>query len=71
MDPLYLKVIDGKPVDHPTFESNLLEVFGRVPKNYVPFTRLPRPPLESKGVFQKFADTYVLSACGEGVRFCL
>ena len=34
---LYIKVVDNKVVDHPVLESNLVQCFGGIPENYVPF----------------------------------
>lgn len=42
---LYLKVEDGKPIDHPVTQANLLEVFGTIPDEYKPFNRTDKPPV--------------------------
>jgi len=39
---LYIKIVDGQPVDHPVLELNLIHVYGSVdaiPSEYQPFTR--------------------------------
>jgi hypothetical protein len=43
MEPLYIQVVNGQPVNHPAFENNLIEAFGTVPDDWVPFTRVERP----------------------------
>lgn len=42
---LYIKVENGKTVDHPVAGWNLMEVFGGIPDNYEPFERGEKPPL--------------------------
>lgn len=49
---LYIKVIDGQPIDHPSLESNLLETFGEIPAEYQPFVRI-NPLSVPKGHFEK------------------
>lgn len=61
---LYLKVINGVPVDHPVFADNLVQAFGEIPAEYVPFTRLPPPVL---GPFQVHDETAALYAELDGV----
>ena len=54
---LYIKVVNGQPVDHPSFEDNLIQAFGSIPTEYQPFTRIPQPTTPI-GVYQKYAESY-------------
>jgi hypothetical protein len=56
MDLLFLKVVDGQPVDNPVYESNLIQVYGYIPPEYQPFTRVQQnvTPL----IYQNVTDTY-------------
>ena len=56
MDPLFIKVVDGQPIDNPVYESNLIQVYGYVPPEYQPFTRVQQnvTPL----IYQNVTDTY-------------
>ena len=56
---LYIKVENGQTIDHPVFETNLLEVFGKVPDNYEPFTRTEKPALGHYEVDDPVATQYV------------
>jgi hypothetical protein len=49
MEPLYIQVVSGQPVNHPAFESNLIAAFGAVPADWVPFNRVERPTV---GLYQ-------------------
>jgi hypothetical protein len=40
---LYIKIENGKPVDHPAFMDNLIQAFGAVPSNWEQFIRIERP----------------------------
>jgi len=55
---LYIKVVDGKTVNHPCLESNLLEVYsGVIPSEYESFERKPnelKPTL-----FQRSEASYI------------
>lgn len=42
---LYIKVEDGKPIDHPVTQANLLDVFGTIPDEYKPFNRTEKPSI--------------------------
>ena len=42
---LYIQIENGQPVNHPAFESNLIDAFGSVPGNWEPFVRLTAPAL--------------------------
>ena len=43
MDPLYIQIINGQPINHPAFESNLIAAFGAVPSDWEAFVKSPRP----------------------------
>jgi len=53
MENLYIEVVDGKIINHPIFESNLIEVFPDIELNnhdkYIPFQRVPQPVI---GIFE-------------------
>jgi hypothetical protein len=53
MENLYIEVVDGVIMNHPIFESNLIEVYPDIELNdhdkYIPFERIPEPQI---GVFQ-------------------
>ena len=49
MEPLYIQVVNGQPVNHPAFESNLVAAFGSVPDDWQPFTRVEQPTI---GLYQ-------------------
>lgn len=58
---LYIKVEDGKPIDHPVLPSNLIQVMGGVPDNYEPFIRFSqsqRLPLGDFEVPDEASPTY-------------
>ena len=42
---LFLKIEDGTPVNHPQLEANIIDVYGSIPVNFEPFTRVERPLL--------------------------
>ena len=56
MDSLFLKVVDNQPIDNPVYESNLIQVYGYVPSEYQPFTRIQQnvTPL----IYENVTDTY-------------
>lgn len=56
---LYIKVEDGKAVDHPVANWNLMDVYGKIPTNYEPFLRTPMPSLERYEVEDTDASTYI------------
>jgi len=55
---LYIEIKDGQPVNHPAFEDNLIQAFGRVPENWEPFVRVERPILGVYEVFDSDEPTY-------------
>jgi hypothetical protein len=56
MDELYIKVVNGQPIDNPVYGSNLIQVYGNIPTEYQPFTRVAQnvTPL----IYQNVADSY-------------
>ena len=42
-EKLYIQIENGVIINHPAFESNLIQAFGLVPSNWIPFTRVERP----------------------------
>jgi len=61
---LYLKIINGLPVDHPSLQDNLLDVFGEIPSEYKPFIRTDQPHL---GYFEEWDTEAVQYAQVNGV----
>jgi len=56
---LFLKIVDGKPVNHPSTEENLLQAFPEgIPVEYEPFERSGTHNSEY-GVFEKSIVEYV------------
>jgi len=53
MENLYIEVVDGNIINHPIFESNLIQAFPDIALNdqdkYVPFERVPSPEI---GIFE-------------------
>lgn len=53
MENLYIEVVDGEILNHPIFESNLIQVFPDIALNdqdkYIPFKRIPQPII---GIFE-------------------
>lgn len=43
MTNLYIQVENGLPVNHPAYESNLLEAFDVIPAIWEPFQRVAQP----------------------------
>lgn len=40
---LYIQVENGQAINHPAFENNLIQAFGKIPINWEPFVRVERP----------------------------
>lgn len=51
---LYIQVENDQAVNHPAIEDNLLQVFGEIPNNWKPFTRVERPV---PGVYEVLEST--------------
>jgi hypothetical protein len=53
MENLYIEVVDGEIINHPIFESNLIQAFPDIALNdqdkYIPFERIPQPTV---GIFE-------------------
>jgi len=53
MENLYIEVVDGEIINHPIFESNLIEAFPNIALDnhdkYIPFKRVPQPTI---GIFE-------------------
>jgi hypothetical protein len=55
---LFIKVIDGQPVEHPNLESNLLQAFPEgIPSEYEPFER--KETILQPGPFQTASSVYL------------
>jgi len=53
MENLYIEVVDGEIINHPIFESNLIEAFPGIALDnhdkYIPFQTVPQPAV---GIFE-------------------
>jgi hypothetical protein len=61
---LYIEVQDRQAVNHPALESNLLDAFKKIPDNWEPFVRVPRPEV---GVYQVLESDESVYAKVDGV----
>jgi len=62
---LYIETEDGAVKNHPAFEENLMQAFGRIPEHWEPFVRVERPILtpyqvlgSEKPVYRKINGTW-------------
>ena len=55
---LYIQVENGQTINHPAFEDNLIQAFGRVPDNWEPFIRVERPVPGVYEVLESDQPTY-------------
>lgn len=55
---LYIQVENGQTVNHPAFESNLIQAFKSVPFNWEPFVRVERPVLDVYELLESEMPTY-------------
>lgn len=55
---LFIQVENGRPVNHPAFEDNIIEAFGGVPDNWEPFIRVERPILSMYEILEFNNLTY-------------
>lgn len=55
---LFIQIENGQCVNHPAFEQNLIEAFGRVPDNWEPFVRVERPEIGEYEVLESETVTY-------------
>lgn len=53
---LYIEIQNGKTINHPAYENNLIEAFGSVPNHWEFFVRVEQPKLE---IYQVFTDPKV------------
>ena len=40
---LYIQIENGLPINHPAFEDNLIQAFGKVPDHWEEFVRVEKP----------------------------
>lgn len=55
---LYIEIKDGQPVNHPAYESNLIQAFDFIPSNWEPFLRVERPSLQLYEILESEEPTY-------------
>lgn len=55
---LYIEIENGQAKNHPALEDNVIQVFGFIPNNWEPFTRVERPVPGVYEVFESDAPTY-------------
>lgn len=55
---LYIEIENGKPKNHPALEENLLQAFGTIPDNWVPFKRIQKPPTAIYELFDPENSVY-------------
>lgn len=55
---LYIQTENGVTVNHPAYEANLLQAFGSVPSNWIPFVRVHCPVAGTYQVFDSPEPTY-------------
>ena len=53
---LYIRIVNGKPVEHPIIEENFIQAFpdediNNLSANFAKFTRVPQPPT---GVYEEY-----------------
>lgn len=57
---LYIETENGLPKNHPAFEDNLLQAFGKIPDNWVRFERVEQPKLDVNEVLDREEPEYQL-----------
>jgi hypothetical protein len=63
-EQLYIEIENGVIKNHPAYESNLIQTFGSVPSNWIPFTRVERPkPVDYQVVLDTPVYTIVDGVC--------
>ena len=56
---LYIQVDEnGKTVNHPAFEDNLIQAFGKIPSHWEPFVRVEKPVPTLYQTLQSHEPTY-------------
>lgn len=61
---LFLQIQDGKPVNHPVYDFNLIQAFGQIPQGWAMFNRVEQPAELIASPFQTAQCTYALSSDG-------
>lgn len=49
---LYIETENNQIKNHPAFEENLMQAFGAIPANWVPFERVEQPVLDIYEVYE-------------------
>ena len=57
---LYIEIENGVIKNHPAYESNLIQTFGSVPSNWMPFTRVERPKPSSYQIVLEDTPVYTI-----------
>ena len=57
---LYIETENGQHKNHPAFEENLLQAFGKIPENWVLFERIEQPKLDAYDVLYQEKPEYQL-----------
>lgn len=55
----FIEVKNGQTINHPAYESNLLQAFGVIPNNWEPFIRVERPTLDVYQVLENDEAIYI------------
>jgi hypothetical protein len=55
---LFIEIDNNNPKGHPAFEQNLIQAFGKIPENWVPFERLPLPQLDTYEILESEYSEY-------------
>lgn len=58
MMKLYIQTENGRAINHPALEDNLIHALGKVPENWEPFERIERPSLKTYEVLESENPTY-------------
>jgi hypothetical protein len=63
---LYIQTKNGQVINHPAIEHNLIDAFGKVPNDWVPFTRFEQPTNDilPVGPYQLAVVNYVPDGMG-------
>lgn len=64
MEKLYLQIENGLPVNHPAFENNLIQAFGRIPTNWEIFNRIEFCEVETFQVLEIPDPAYIKTDSG-------
>lgn len=55
---LYIETENNLPKNHPALEENLLQAFGKIPENWVPFERVEKPHLNVYEILESECPEY-------------